>query len=682
MDIRNLFPLEIQVYIAGIRTPFSSVAISSAFNSIPTCGIELPPDPRLYGIGREDRVPVLIFGTDPTEGDEILLFEGEITSHVYTSSRTGKSITVEAQSVFAFMRDAKYQSLNSLQDFATAAHPGNSEAAIQGTGHPDFMWPTSLFMQGLSPVAGSSKLITSPTEYLDNVIAIINDPDMTKYTRSKIGDFYLAYSHNLNITKRYSRIPYFDELPGFDRTSLPWVDVDVGGEETTGAFPILGAVQRSMQVNALSEAAKMGGAKSGSFYDMMNQVTQHMEYEVSVIAAPYYNSNTGELVNMLLKPIFYDADPPECNIMYRPIVESVQSQETTYGVPTRVRVNDIMSPLGNIAYNKNDILSSFGTLKYYPSDNYNSQNQPPSTGDGQKLDIHASEVISSEAWTGPYLSDVYAPMWMSYAENIKTKVGNAGADLQEHVLAHLLYMAKSSARSISVQTAFNPYILPGFPGVVYDTEGTGFDFVGHVTSVQHNISKSGASTSVQMSYVRLLREEAVGDRLTNSYPAISEFITHDHDKMIQIYNHILGCDAHTYDWLYNTGTKSDTFAQQDPYSAFLLMRRPIITKAEYTAFMGDVYHQFTPTSAFKSSDVAFADLEQNVYDLGDAALADLENVALAVPGAVTRIFENFNYSADTDEFYGYYVQLRRDGNLRGVLREVAQESRDNTIYFK
>jgi len=67
-----------------------------------------------------------------------------------------------------------------------------------------------------------------------------------------------------------------------------------------------------------------------------------------------------------------------------------------------------------------------------------------------------------------------------------------------------------SKRSASASLFFNPYLVPGFPGMIFDAMSTGVHAVGYVQRVSHNasISAGGArwGTTVQFAYARTFYE--------------------------------------------------------------------------------------------------------------------------------------------------------------------------------
>lgn len=72
------------------------------------------------------------------------------------------------------------------------------------------------------------------------------------------------------------------------------------------------------------------------------------------------------------------------------------------------------------------------------------------------------------------------------------------------------YRSRFESRGGSVSLAFNPYIVPGFPAVVFDEKSSGFDTVGYVTNVKHSMSAARGNvqmaTQVSLSYMRTFAE--------------------------------------------------------------------------------------------------------------------------------------------------------------------------------
>lgn len=73
---------------------------------------------------------------------------------------------------------------------------------------------------------------------------------------------------------------------------------------------------------------------------------------------------------------------------------------------------------------------------------------------------------------------------------------------------HEYFRSRYEPRGANVSMAFNPYIVPGFPAVVFDSRDTKMDILGYVMSVSHSWSAEAPSidTQVTLGYVRSFPE--------------------------------------------------------------------------------------------------------------------------------------------------------------------------------
>jgi hypothetical protein len=70
------------------------------------------------------------------------------------------------------------------------------------------------------------------------------------------------------------------------------------------------------------------------------------------------------------------------------------------------------------------------------------------------------------------------------------------------------FKSRFEPRSVNVSLAFDPYIVPGFPAVVFDSRVSKLDTLGYVMSVTHSwdAESPSVSTQVTMSYIRSFAE--------------------------------------------------------------------------------------------------------------------------------------------------------------------------------
>jgi len=558
MSVSNLFIAAFRVYVAGVRMPCSSVSISSAFNSPPTATVALPPDSRLFGIGRLDRVPVQVFVNDVFSGSRqgfILIFDGEISSFGYQSTPMGREIVVNAHSAMAFLDDLNIRLMNNLEDYAIETLPA-SELKTLGVAGGSLSYPASLFTQGITHVGGD--LIRTPTEFVQNIATYLSrlgtgeDP----WLNTKLGEYYKAHAARLKFKSRIPMLPFYDDRSPTDKT----------------LFPILEGMQTQSAVALLLGLANQ--SNTGTLLSFLNLIAADLEYEVCMPTAP--RCDGGNLYSMIFKPILYDALPPACNIMFRSHVDTLRLNEQVYGVPTRIRTRDAVGPMGTI--DPNSWFTKYATIDYFPTD----LEEKDRNNKEANINYFAKDWLDTEQYTGPFLYDTSIPRWFSYAGDSDAK---EFIPYKDRMHQHMFTLKRYEHRNMQVSTAFNPFITPGFPGVVFDSwqnDNSDFTFAGQVMAVSHTLSKHSARTSVMLSFARSLRDESPdGMPLVHGHTFMKD-INRNVGKIGQIYKKILGCDAVAF-----SAFGKNTYGEEhgSPAAAYAFNRRGICTFDEYLSFM-------------------------------------------------------------------------------------------------
>jgi len=648
--------VDYRVYIAGILVPSLSVSITTAFNSPPTATISLPPYPELFGIGREDRLPVHVFAReswlDGLNGDFILIFEGEIQSFSYTSTKLGREIVVNAQSLLIVLKDVNIRTLTSFQEVAhnTMTRGENSTANKPIT--PGFVFPMSLFMRGIAEV-DEGNLIQTPTEYLENIYTFFQTRgegiEKLKGDEVELAGFYQRYAESIRLLKRYTKLPYFDEID-----SGIWS----GGEDKAAAFPLIDGMQRQSalrQLTSVSNAA-MGveGPTQGSMYELVNYIVSQMQYEFAFINSPRFDGEN--LISTCLKPILYEAPPPACNIIYRSMVESIRTMENVYQVPTRVRLMNTRGPTGILSDGGRSPYAYWSIIDYYPTEEY--ADKDPSTNDIKNW--FATELLESENFTGTYTFTTEAPAWMSYITPANDGE-EVGREVKHRIMRYLLTLKKYEARRLEVQCSYSPYITPGFPAVVFDADDKAFVFVGHVVAVQHTLSKEGQpSTQVTMSFTRPLHEAMdEKSRLENPVPEVDK-ITTDPEAVSRIYQEILGCGAVSFSELVELQHSDDADSQINRGVAYEHTVRDIVTFEDYLDFMG---------------------LE--APDSGKALDAEGQEIPMVLTGEFVEDRRDTTPADELEEQWGGYEFSGSMAGLDGIrwkLKAIADREFTNAIY--
>lgn len=644
--LESIYLAEARVYIAGVLMPATRVTITTTFNRLPEAEIALPAYSDLLYLGEYDRVPVHVFIRETmVECPEfILMFEGYISSTTYVNSALQRSVIVNAVSFLEILNDVHAKMLSQLNDYFEACVNGAQDVTMRAIS-PNIVFPYYLLQYGLvnSDKDENGKLIRFPSDFLESVYAFLQlshppkgtgeweeDPKLGPLQASALTNYYGQHARDLNLMARFERLPYFDKEGSDGKFAWNVGDVVFDGEQRATIFPMLYGMQTGYAMSSLAEGITNynNGGGPRTLMDVLSFLIDEMEYEYLVITNPAFHApeneeeqedkkeekeeqpgitepadKRGRLVSSCLKPLLMDALPPGCNIMYRSMVDNVTAQLTHRGTPTRIRVYNAHSPLALLGAKSNDPLKQFGLIDYYPSKQY-SEFEP---GEAPKyLRFLTSELLEVEKFCGPTIREVGTPRWLHYMYSEKA-LGENGDPLmlangkqveplkvfKERFLRRQLLLSKYATRRIQVSETFDPYITPGFPGVVFDNQGAGFAFAGHVVTVAHTITPTDVSTQVIMDYGRPL-SEAVEIEIPNAL-SFMHGITHKSEPLGEVYQSILGTEgvhlAGTLAIPFSTlndnslGKESPKDPNNNPREAYMAKRRNVCTFDRYLKFM-------------------------------------------------------------------------------------------------
>ena len=623
----NIFLTDIRLFVAGIRMPISSLEISSVYGQLPTAEFTMPSDTRLLPLGRMDRVPVHIFVRETMAESPrfVLMFEGYITSRHYVNSAIQRSMSFSAVSCFDILNDTKFRFLRQIEEIFMSSAAGMADKEVQIT-VPALNFPQCLFQPNLGMDKDSGDyMVGCPTEYLENVYGFVHDSGeygSSAYNSSVMASYYANFARNLRLMRRYEPLPYFDDVEG---KSVK--DIHSSTSNASTAFPILYGQSTQQAIARLMNQTERAPDVMSPM-DMLTYVLDSMEYEYLCITNPAYHTQEGDekhagsrLVSSCLKPLLQDSMPPQCNVMFRSQVTRIQSQEDFARVPTRVQVFDPYGPLAKLTSGvAQSALATYGTIQYYPSEKY--LDFAPNSAEAVYLNSFSSELLSSEEHTGPWVHEVNTPPWFAYTQAASQSSGGDKTDgevallecqAKERFCRRQLLNSKYLGCQLTVESMFDPYITPGFPGVVFDSEDTGFAFAGHVISVSHYFDESSVFTTVHMNFVRHL-DEACDVTIPNPLNSVQD-ITHNRENITDIYQVLLGspeafteikdkdgkvieqryavngANAVPFEELrksFGTDEESATSPQNNPQYAYRYKRRNICTFEDYLKFMNFV----------------------------------------------------------------------------------------------
>lgn len=594
----------------------------------------------------------------------ILLFEGYVAERQYLSVATQREISFACVAYTTVFEDVRVRFLTTLDDIFHNAAPGESSTAQSITcsniTFPSCLFYHGVMLQqeDVKPITMPTEYLANLMEFMEE--AGTTPAPANNFDNSIVSRYYATLAYNLRMDKRFAWLPYFD-VPA-EQVSDGTENVNSGGNTTAyqmagltsgeqaTMFPLLYGMQTEEALQTLVGAVQ-DSTREFSLYDLLQFLVERIEYEFLVFTSPAYHTknlkeqdagdqansgrstrvdadtavtpapldkdaakakyellskkyapdrNCDRMINFCLKPLLDDSMPPQCNIIFRSQVESIEAHSIFRGVPTRIQVTGVNDPLNKLDISRGgpgNPLLEFAKVDFYPSKYY--EGNTAETAD--KPAHMGNELLRPiEEHTGPWVFRNNMPAWYSYAL-VGTKATEENKKmLRERYMRRQLIRAQLTPRVINVRCTFNPYITCGFPGVVFDSSDTGFSFAGSVISVQHNLSPNEFSTTVTMNCVRLLSEAMVQERdslFPNPINAIHK-VTHNKGMINKIYDELLGtpgcpvpgAEAVTYaEALSNWGGTIESAVsspQNNIYEAYKLQRRNIITFEQYNSFMG------------------------------------------------------------------------------------------------
>lgn len=588
------------VYLNGLEVPCTSVAVSYGIGTIPEASLTFPAHRLLQRLGTEDKLEVVVFYlddlADPEAPEFRLLFEGELIGWSYNNSLNGRSMTFNAIADISIFSQLHFFFLNNVDAITSfAAKPGTSADGIPQAGA---VYPFSLFKKGLlftTPVDVQKPpppSITRPYEILYNVVRGMVDTNIDPKLRAVPSvNFFSRWTRKRNFINRFAALPLFeDETP--DTAS------------STGVFPIIAAAQATTAMQAMQDNLSATIGNAGTLWEVLQSVFGHVLFEVAMlptapcarvrlsdgtILGPGHVSATSpvkpteplRLINYFVKPQLYFGIAPTCNVMFPSMIENYAYSESYIAQPTRTYVNDqfFSGVLEQNAFTAGALTFGYpeeagAVLKAKMGNALASANDAAKTA-GKKAEVSPRTrnpsksgknmlVFPEEFYKGPVVHRMPVPPWFTYLVNKAGATTNNAAQQadpakveESRALSVLMasyvewehFRARYEKRGGAVNLAWNPYVVPGFPCVIFDQKTSGFHTVGYLNSVQQNLSQGMMVTAINYSMSRtipemldLLRADLQNNpgRIFGSAPlepvAGVRDIIQDFDKAEQFYN--------------------------------------------------------------------------------------------------------------------------------------------------
>lgn len=320
---------------------------------------------------------------------------------------------------------------------------------------------------------------------------------------------------------------------------------------------------QEVQAQGLTGAAAAAALTAGPFNPVPEKATKQ---KAGIGPRP------NRLLNYITKPEWRFGIPPSCNIIFPSMIEHFAYEEDYDKQATRTYINDdwLVTALNVGGAAKHFAIMAVG----YPrqvQEELDKRGSPLRQGD-QSVSGKNFLVWAEEYFKGPVVMQESLPQWFAMllstakspsqynvktppveqdpfldqlnwtippgdgelvegkqdlaAEHMQAVIDNAGASesarldaitiklswLEQLYARYEYYRQRSSCRGGVVNTIFNPYIVPGFPLVVFDDMTTGNHVFGYVTSVRHTLAQDQLSTTVTFSNAQTIDEYLRGIR--------------------------------------------------------------------------------------------------------------------------------------------------------------------------
>ena len=504
---------EYLVYIDGVEVPAEGVTYHYDFDGTPFMTIRLAPDPSLRRLGREDRLHVAVFYLDK-HGYKSKVFcflsEGEIAGYSYRSTGIGRYIEFPVQHLVQGLDQLHVNFLSGIQDFWSGERLKAAGISVVSSLMTS-VFPAILYLKGLT----GSGSIDRPYDILENAFKCVTDKNYLEALRpAPVANFYLRWFLKIDLMERFVAMPGFDDLTG-----------DKG--EYAGGFPLLQALQGYQVLNAVLGMIQEWPRNAG-LLTLIRYIYSTMDYHLGFIPAPSLVDTTlrgclptqtengadvkkfpqNRLSSCVPLPSMYYAAIPRCNVMFPSMITDISFSEDYFSQPTRTFYRTTIDHLTGRASASEDVgvpliggypecvSNQYGAARFrtgYAHTNYS--------------------VWPEEFFKGPVAQLIDALPWFV---NLLASNKKNGDKPDPKELGKFLddwarwqhYQARGRCRSGTVQAHFDPYLIPGFPMVVFDNEVSAHSFVAFCTGVTHNMS---GGTSEWTTTARFAHADFIGD---------------------------------------------------------------------------------------------------------------------------------------------------------------------------
>jgi len=434
--------LSFKLYLEGIEIPFRSITISH--NDTTTFNINIPPYHEAFNL-KANTNGLLIYREKKTDKWKFLC-EGVYIGNGYSKRPKDRTVTLKFKDVKWFIDNARiYDFMESSSVF------GPREAVFYG----DARFEQRDYEE--SEQASNANFATR-TAFLDS---FTEDNPITESM-----DYIFEYMLEGNdFLKEY--IPKYKV--GNERFNI------IENAKTVEVFSF--EVVQNIYNEILNESSVMT-----KVIDLIYSIAQIIQYDIKPVPGM---TKSNPLNSYVMKPHLQFTTPPACNVVFPDENTSFNYQKDETQIATRYRLVD-------------DMFGSKSSGYYAPSEIM--ENFKDEGGSG------AGSITDEEKFKGIIPFQTTLPLSQTLA------IGFTDGSLEEQIeskskfVNYLYYKEKYKTVPLSVEVAFKPDILPGFPALIMDKE---IPLVGYLVAATHNINPGNgySTTTLTMSHVRPFNEE-------------------------------------------------------------------------------------------------------------------------------------------------------------------------------
>lgn len=556
-------------YLNGLEIPIEAASLQFGVWQMPTATIRLTPHPILQRIGQEDRLQVALFFldefTEPDNPQFRLWGEYEVVGWGYVSGSRSRQLQLDCVAQVQIFKQMYFSQLGPYRETITRKQNdgvtiGSAPIWVRYTLGTDKLDSGELvgvttkrrsiirrpidlvlhiFRSILSPVHTTKRAKTGETDPQAFEIFIDNNTPKGRVSRGVTSvinkNFFARWMKMTGFHRRWFALPLFED------------DIIEGG-----CFPI---IKHTKGYSALRSLQKHARSRKGSAWDLFMRIYPRMYMEIAMIPSPpaaAITKKTGKVVGKsvtdpsnqfrglmtyFLKPQCLFSIPPMCNVMFPSMLSDFSFQESYITQPTRIKIKGGhgsrlarqlaagTNPL--FASIVKDLVSGYPGVVYKRAEKYV---KAPGSNDDNYL------IFPEEMFKGPVIKKISPPPWIRHVqkraaglvkskltdyeifENEEGEVKAATSSVSASVRALLrkyaeyeFFRSRYEQRNGGASGLWNPFITPGFPGVVLDQRASGFDCYGYITAVAQDYSRTRdsvfLSTKVGMAFMRTVQEE-------------------------------------------------------------------------------------------------------------------------------------------------------------------------------